>query len=153
MPPPQRNARLYRAVVETGFASAVSGAMGGSASEEFLGVAPTGEDTYVACTSCDYAANTEAVELQAAPEQDPAAQPALELGPGEVVPDGDDRGVPVQGHRLAGPEPGLLVGLQVVDHALPGGHQIRIVVHRTFPLSSLARDQGRADREDPPGHV
>ncbi len=41
--------------------SATSGAMGGSASEEFLAPASTGEDTYVACTLCDYAANTEAV--------------------------------------------------------------------------------------------
>jgi prolyl-tRNA synthetase len=45
--------------------SAVSGAMGGSASEEFLAVAPTGEDSFVACTSCDYAANVEAVETSA----------------------------------------------------------------------------------------
>jgi prolyl-tRNA synthetase len=45
--------------------SAVSGAMGGSASEEFLAKAPTGEDTFVACTRCDYAANTEAVEVRA----------------------------------------------------------------------------------------
>jgi prolyl-tRNA synthetase len=59
--------------------SAVSGAMGGSASEEFLATAPTGEDSYVACTSCDYAANTEAVEVRASPEQDPAAQPAIEV--------------------------------------------------------------------------
>jgi prolyl-tRNA synthetase len=59
--------------------SAVSGAMGGSASEEFLAKAPTGEDTFVACTSCDYAANTEAVEVRAADPQDPAAQPALEV--------------------------------------------------------------------------
>ncbi|MDP3711399.1 MAG: proline--tRNA ligase [Mycobacteriales bacterium] len=57
--------------------SAVSGAMGGSASEEFLAKAPTGEDTFVACTSCDYAANTEAVEVKAAAPQDPATQPAL----------------------------------------------------------------------------
>src|SRR6476660_10586230 len=34
--------------------SAVSGAMGGSASEEFLAIAPTGEDSFVSCTSCDY---------------------------------------------------------------------------------------------------
>ncbi len=46
---------------------AVSGAMGGSASEEFLAVAPSGEDEYVACTNCDYAANTEAVETAAPP--------------------------------------------------------------------------------------
>jgi prolyl-tRNA synthetase len=43
--------------------SAVSGAMGGSASEEFLAVAPTGEDTFAACTACDYAANVEAAEV------------------------------------------------------------------------------------------
>ncbi len=59
--------------------AAVSGAMGGSASEEFLAPAPTGEDTFVSCTSCDYAANTEAVELRGPAEQDPAAQPALEV--------------------------------------------------------------------------
>ncbi|WP_374684345.1 proline--tRNA ligase [Streptomyces sp. ODS05-4] len=41
--------------------SAVSGAMGGSASEEFLAPAAAGEDTFAYCPSCDYAANTEAV--------------------------------------------------------------------------------------------
>ncbi|CAM5548407.1 Proline--tRNA ligase OS=Streptomyces antimycoticus OX=68175 GN=proS_1 PE=3 SV=1 [Streptomyces antimycoticus] len=41
--------------------SAVSGAMGGSASEEFLAPAAAGEDTFVDCPNCDYAANTEAV--------------------------------------------------------------------------------------------
>ena len=41
--------------------SAMSGAMGGSASEEFLTPLDVGEDTYVRCTSCDFAANTEAV--------------------------------------------------------------------------------------------
>jgi len=59
--------------------SAVSGAMGGSASEEFLAPAPTGEDTFVSCTSCDYAANTEAVEVRAPAEQDPAGQLPLEV--------------------------------------------------------------------------
>ncbi|MDQ1731898.1 MAG: prolyl-tRNA synthetase [Pseudonocardiales bacterium] len=42
---------------------AVSGAMGGSASEEFLAPTAAGEDTFVQCTNCDYAANTEAVEI------------------------------------------------------------------------------------------
>jgi prolyl-tRNA synthetase len=41
--------------------SAMSGAMGGSKSEEFLAPMAIGEDTYVRCTVCDYAANTEAV--------------------------------------------------------------------------------------------
>ena len=45
--------------------SAMSGAMGGSASEEFLAPLAVGEDTYVRCSSCDYAANTEAVQVQA----------------------------------------------------------------------------------------
>jgi prolyl-tRNA synthetase len=55
---------------------AVSGAMGGSASEEFLAPTPSGEDTFVQCTNCDYAANTEAVEIATPPAQDPAAVPA-----------------------------------------------------------------------------
>src|SRR3954468_9626991 len=44
---------------------AMSGAMGGSASEEFLANAEVGEDTYVRCTHCDYAANVEAVRVPA----------------------------------------------------------------------------------------
>jgi prolyl-tRNA synthetase len=58
--------------------SAVSGAMGGSASEEFLAVAPTGEDSFVACSSCDYAANVEAVEVRPA-EATTGEHPALEV--------------------------------------------------------------------------
>ena len=42
--------------------SAMSGAMGGSASEEFLAPIEVGEDTYVRCPNCDYAANVEAVQ-------------------------------------------------------------------------------------------
>ncbi|WP_309647467.1 proline--tRNA ligase [Nocardioides sp.] len=44
---------------------ATAGAMGGSKSEEFLARAAVGEDTYVRCTSCDYAANVEAVQVRA----------------------------------------------------------------------------------------
>jgi prolyl-tRNA synthetase len=57
-------------------AFAVSGAMGGSASEEFLAPAEHGEDTFVQCTSCDYTANTEAVEIAVPAKQDPSAHPA-----------------------------------------------------------------------------
>ncbi|WP_327416722.1 proline--tRNA ligase [Streptomyces sp. NBC_01233] len=56
--------------------SAVSGAMGGSASEEFLAPAGAGEDTFVDCPSCDYAANTEAVTFALTPVS--AEHPALE---------------------------------------------------------------------------
>ncbi len=48
---------------------ATSGAMGGSASEEFLAVAPSGEDTYVRSTGSNYAANVEAVVTPAPAEQ------------------------------------------------------------------------------------
>jgi prolyl-tRNA synthetase len=56
--------------------SAVSGAMGGSASEEFLAESPSGEDTFVRCPESGYAANVEAV-ITARPESLPIdGQPA-----------------------------------------------------------------------------
>jgi prolyl-tRNA synthetase len=58
---------------------AVSGAMGGSASEEFLAPAASGEDTFVQCTNCDYAANTEAVEIAAPEPHDPGDHPPQEV--------------------------------------------------------------------------
>ena len=48
---------------EYAIVEAMSGAMGGSKSEEFLAKAAVGEDTYVRCTVCDYAANVEAVQV------------------------------------------------------------------------------------------
>ena len=47
--------------------SAMSGAMGGSRSEEFLVPAEYGEDTFVRCASCGYAANVEAVRVPVPP--------------------------------------------------------------------------------------
>jgi prolyl-tRNA synthetase len=58
---------------------AVSGAMGGSASEEFLAPAAAGEDTFVQCTDCDYAANTEAVEIAAPEPHDPTDHPPQQV--------------------------------------------------------------------------
>ena len=56
--------RIFRRLgLDYRIVSAVSGAMGGSASEEFIAPADGGEDTFVACSNCDYAANAEAVEL------------------------------------------------------------------------------------------
>ena len=59
--------------------SALSGAMGGSASEEFLAPATTGEDTFIRCTSCDYAANAEAVVTPAPPALDYTSAPAAHV--------------------------------------------------------------------------
>ena len=58
--------------------SAVSGAMGGYASEEFLAPCETGEDTYVLCEKCGYAANVEAVTTVVAPS-DPSSVAALDV--------------------------------------------------------------------------
>jgi prolyl-tRNA synthetase len=59
--------------------SAMSGAMGGSASEEFLAEAETGEDTYVRSTGSDYAANVEAVVTPAPPAQSIEDKPAASV--------------------------------------------------------------------------
>lgn len=48
--------------------SAMSGAMGGSKSEEFLAICENGEDTFVRCHQCGYAANVEAVTTLAPAE-------------------------------------------------------------------------------------
>ena len=56
---------------------AVSGAMGGSKSEEFLAPCTTGEDTYVLCPSCGFAANVEAMVTKV-DAVDSTATPALE---------------------------------------------------------------------------
>ena len=54
--------------------SAVSGAMGGSRSEEFLAPCSTGEDTYVLCEKCGYAANVEAMTTKVEAYSGSAAQ-------------------------------------------------------------------------------
>ena len=58
--------------------SATSGAMGGSASEEFLAEAETGEDTFVRSAS-GYAANVEAVVTPAPPAQPLDGLPAAQV--------------------------------------------------------------------------
>jgi prolyl-tRNA synthetase len=59
--------------------SAVAGAMGGSASEEFLAPCPTGEDTYVLCEKCGYAANVEAMTTTVAQTDSAAVAQIAEM--------------------------------------------------------------------------
>ncbi|MGH8867882.1 MAG: proline--tRNA ligase [Actinomycetes bacterium] len=59
--------------------SAMSGAMGGSASEEFLTPCDVGEDTFVRCPSCGYAANTEAVRVSTPAAVDASQAPAAHV--------------------------------------------------------------------------
>ncbi len=73
--------RIFRRLgIDYRIVFAMAGAMGGSHSEEFLAPAATGEDTYVACPKCDYAANVEAVRtaVPAAPDE-PGDHPPLEV--------------------------------------------------------------------------
>lgn len=67
--------------IEYAICQATSGAMGGSASEEFLAVAPTGEDTFVRATEGNYAANVEAVVTPPGEERAIAGQPEATLHP------------------------------------------------------------------------
>ncbi|MFG3523358.1 proline--tRNA ligase [Nocardia nova] len=62
--------------IEYVIVAATSGAMGGSASEEFLASSPIGEDTYVTCRESGYAANVEAVVTPAPAEIPIEGQPA-----------------------------------------------------------------------------
>ena len=59
--------------------SAMSGAMGGSASEEFLAPCEVGEDTYVQCPSCGLAANVEAIVTPVPAEQDASSAPSAHV--------------------------------------------------------------------------
>ncbi len=65
---------------------ATSGAMGGSKSEEFLAKAAVGEDTYVRCSNCDYAANVEAVQVRPPSPQPYADAPAAHAEPTPETP-------------------------------------------------------------------
>ena len=55
-----------------------SGAMGGSASHEFILPAPGGEDTFASCSSCGMAANVERAEVVVVPLELPKESPAAE---------------------------------------------------------------------------
>src|SRR3954469_9223376 len=57
----------------------MSGAMGGSKSEEFLQPTEVGEDTFVRCVNGDYAANVEAVVTPVPPARDWEGIPAAHV--------------------------------------------------------------------------
>ena len=68
------------------------------------------------------------------------AEPALELDAREVVGHRDDRGVLVEGDRLAGAQPGPLVGLQLVDDLAPRLVEVRHhLLHGSRRLSAGLR--------------
>ncbi len=62
---------------------AQSGEIGGDVNHEFMAVAAVGEDDFVWCQSCDYAANVEAARRQSPP--DPGAAAPIEAPPLEKI--------------------------------------------------------------------
>jgi prolyl-tRNA synthetase len=104
--------------------SAVSGAMGGSASEEFLAPAAAGEDTFVDCPHCDYAANTEAVTFEAPPVD------AVDHGPVEELDTPDTPTIETLSAHLGVPASATLKNLlvkvdgEIVAVGVPGDREV-----------------------------
>ncbi|HLU33917.1 MAG TPA: proline--tRNA ligase [Natronosporangium sp.] len=82
--------------------AALAGPIGGSASEEFLAEADSGEDTFVACRECGYAANVEAVTTPAPPAADPATAPPMEVHETPDTPTIESLVAHANARRLAG---------------------------------------------------
>ncbi|MEU2158566.1 proline--tRNA ligase [Streptomyces sp. NPDC019396] len=115
---------FQRLGLEHRIVSAVSGAMGGSASEEFLAPAAAGEDTFVYCPSCDYAANTEAVTFKV-----PVVE-AAEHGPVEELDTPDTPTIETLAEHLGVPASATLKNLlvkvdgEIVAVGVPGDREV-----------------------------
>ena len=86
---------------------ASSGAMGGSASIEFMVASPAGEDDVVQCSGCDYAANAERAT---------ASLPTVENRPGSDAPE-------------PFPTPDIRTIAALADAGHPPEHQIKTLVY------------------------
>ncbi|UGY93889.1 proline--tRNA ligase [Streptomyces gobiensis] len=110
--------------------SAVSGAMGGSASEEFLAPAEAGEDTFADCPACGFAANTEAVTTALTPA------PAAEHPPIEELDTPDTPTIETLAEHLGVPASATLKNLLVkVDGEITA---VGVPGHREVDLGKLA---------------
>ncbi|WP_392898480.1 proline--tRNA ligase [Streptomyces sp. LN699] len=130
--------------------SAVSGAMGGSASEEFLAPAEAGEDTFADCPSCDYAANTEAVTFALTPV-------AGEHGPPEEIPTPDTPTIETLAAHLGVPASATLKNLlvkvdgEIVAVGVPGDREVdlgKLGEHLAPAVVELVTAEDFVDRPD-----
>ncbi|MEU5431338.1 proline--tRNA ligase [Streptomyces olivoreticuli] len=131
--------------------SAVSGAMGGSASEEFLAPAAAGEDTFVDCPQCDYAANTEAVTVRVEPS-DPAGH-----GPVEELDTPDTPTIEALADHLGVPASATLKNLlvkidgEITAIGVPGDREVdlgKLGEHLAPAVVELVTAEDFADRPD-----
>ncbi|WP_407836987.1 proline--tRNA ligase [Streptomyces sp. DSM 116496] len=130
--------------------SAVSGAMGGSASEEFLAPAPAGEDTFADCPSCGYAANTEAVTFALTPA--PGEHGAL-----EEIPTPDTPTIETLAAHLGVPASATLKNLlvkvdgEITAVGVPGDREVdlgKLGEHLAPAVVELVTAEDFADRPD-----
>ncbi|HSO95918.1 MAG TPA: proline--tRNA ligase, partial [Acidimicrobiia bacterium] len=98
-------ARVFtRCGLEWRAVEAQTGEIGGDTSHEFMAVAAVGEDSFVWCPSCEYAANVEAARRKSPARQDTAAdEPAM-----TEVDTPDLPGITVVARHLGVPESALL---------------------------------------------
>ncbi|MFF5723607.1 proline--tRNA ligase [[Kitasatospora] papulosa] len=132
--------------------SAVSGAMGGSASEEFLAPAPAGEDTFVDCPNCDYAANTEAVTYKVT-----AVADASEAGSVEELDTPDTPTIESLAAHLGVPASATLKNLlikvdgEIVAVGVPGDREVdlgKLGEHLAPAVVELVTAEDFVDRPD-----
>ncbi|MCX4819731.1 proline--tRNA ligase [Streptomyces sp. NBC_01142] len=131
--------------------SAISGAMGGSASEEFLAPAPAGEDTFVDCPNCEFAANTEAVTFRTEPED------ASGIGPVEELDTPDTPTIESLAAHLGVPASATLKNLlvkvdgEIVAVGVPGDREVdlgKLSDHLAPAVVELVTAEDFADRPD-----
>jgi prolyl-tRNA synthetase len=84
---------------------AQAGEIGGDVNHEFMAVAAVGEDDFVWCTSCDYAANVEAARRQSSRDDDASS---VDAPPREVLDTPDMPGIAAVAMHLAVGEDQLL---------------------------------------------
>ncbi|GEJ55773.1 proline--tRNA ligase [Anaeromyxobacter diazotrophicus] len=99
-----------------------SGAMGGSASQEFMVRTEAGEDLVAACPKCRYAANTETATSRIAAEQD---------GPGLPSPE-----------KFATPGVVTIEALSQPPHGVPARRQLKTLVYMADEKPILAVVRG-----------
>jgi prolyl-tRNA synthetase len=137
---------------------AQSGEIGGDTSQEFMAVAAVGEDAFVWCEHCDYAANTEAATRRPEPEAE-----LPEVGEREVLHTPDMPGIDVVAEHL-GTTADLLVKAiafdadgELVLALVPGDREVNEhAVVAAFPGASVrlyTDDDFAAHPELPKGYI
>ncbi len=131
--------------------AATSGAMGGSASEEFLAPAAAGEDTFVYCRACGYAANTEAMTTTV------AAIEGAEHPPVEDLDTPDTPTIETLAAHLGVPASATLKNLlvrvdgDIVAVAVPGDREVdlgKLAEHLAPAVVELVTAEDFTDRPD-----